>query len=379
MKKHLLLLALLLKASILFSQTPFTITGKTNFIANGKAILERNSASCFYPPGFKDDTVPVHNHAFLFTGSLKYPAFFRLTCIDENGKSAYSEPFFVDSGNQKITFDSTMAFHDLSANGQGISIQGSKANDEYVHNFLPLYQHVNEEISTYRSELTDNFSIRDKQVQRDSTAKTDARRVRFRRSSDSILYEYVNKYPRSPIISALLYDAAFRHNYSDYYYKAFDSITSYVPPNVSESLKAFLDIQKLKGVGQVFPLLDFMRANISEEGRQAKYTLVDFWFSGCGPCIANFNLLKETYKKFHDKGFNIVAISSDKKEALPKYEMIIKRFQYTWDQVLDLDGVKTKSINIRAFPTSFLLDSQGKIVQTFIEPVLLNDFLEKNL
>jgi thiol-disulfide isomerase/thioredoxin len=244
---------------------------------------------------------------------------------------------------------------------------------------LPLYNYVNKEITAYFNELSHNDSINDKKVQRDSMAKTDEKRVSFRKTSDSILYEYANKYPTSPIISWLLFDAAWTHYYSDYYYKAFEKISLYAPANINKELKAFLDVQKTKGVGKVFPLLDFIRANIGDEGKKAKYTLVDFWFSGCGPCIRKFNELKETYKEFHDKGFNIVAISSDKKESLPNYERVIKKFQYTWDLVLDLDGVKTKSININQFPSTFLLDSQGKIIQTHINPVLLNAFLEKNL
>lgn len=379
MKKYLLLFVLLLKVIPSFSQSTFTITGKTNYVTDGEAILEQSSASYFYSPAFKTDTVPVNNHVFLLKGMLRHPAFFHLICLDKSGKFALSEPFFVDSGNLTLTFDSTTVKHDPWTYGVGILIDGSKANDEYVHNFLPLYDHVNEEISAYLGEYRRNFSMNNKQAQKDSMTKTEARRVSFRKSSDSILYEYAKKNPQSLIISSLLYDAAFRHKYSDYYYKAFEKIASYSPANIREGLKAFLDVQKLKGIGHEFPLLDFIRANTADKGEKAKYTLVDFWFSGCGPCISNFNLLKETYKKFHDKGFNIVAISCDKKEALPEYEKIIKKYQYSWDLILDLNGVKTKSINISIFPTGFLLDSQGRIIQNFINPILLDAFLEKNL
>jgi len=381
MKKHLLLLALFVKASALFSQSQFVISGKTNFIANGKAILSRNSAAWFYPPNFKNDTVPVHNHAFLLKGTLKYPLFFRLYLFDESGKGIWTEPFFVDSGNQILVSDLTTVVHDnsIDAYGQGVLIEGSKANDEYVNNFLPLFNRMNNGIMAYLNENLNDFRINDKRAQRDSMAKTEAKRANFRKTGDSILYEYANTYPRSPIISWMLFEAGWRHYYSDYYYKAFDKITLYTPTNINKKLKAFLDTQKLKGVGEVFPLLDFIRANTGDEGKRAKYTLVDFWFSGCGPCIRKFNELKETYKEFHNKGFNIVAISSDRKESLPEYERIIKKYQYTWDQVLDVDGVKTKAINIHIFPSTFLLDSQGKIIQTFINPVLLNAFLEKNL
>ena len=128
----------------------------------------------------------------------------------------------------------------------------------------------------------------------------------------------------------------------------------YIPhPIINKGLKAYLEVQKLKGIGKVFPLLDFINANINERETKAKYTLVDFWFSACGPCIFYFNSLRDTYKEFHHKGFNIVAISIDRKKVhCPNTRGVIKKFQYTWDQVLDLNGVKTKSININKFPST---------------------------
>jgi hypothetical protein len=289
MKKHLLLVVLLLNTTTLFSQSAFIITGKTNFIRNGKAVLEPTSPAWFYSTNLKNDTVLVYNHSFLLKGTFKHPTLFRLYLFDEKGKGVWTERFFVDSGNQKLTSDSTTVPQDNSyyAAGQGVLIEGSKANDEFVNSFLPLFKHVNDEINFYLSKDADNLKINDKKSQRDSMAKAELIRENAVKTSDSILYEYANKHPKSPIIPWLLYDAAFRHRYSDYYYKTFEKITLYQPYDINAGLKGFLDIQKLKGIGHVFPLLDFIRANTADKEKKQNIHWSIFGLATVAPAFLN--------------------------------------------------------------------------------------------
>ncbi|WP_289662146.1 TlpA disulfide reductase family protein [Flavobacterium panacagri] len=93
------------------------------------------------------------------------------------------------------------------------------------------------------------------------------------------------------------------------------------------------------------------------------YTLVDFWASWCGPCRRENPNIVKAYKEFHDKGFNIVGISLDKKK-----ENWIKGIQddnLTWLHVSDLlfwNSAVAKLYGIRAIPGNYLVDSNGVIV-----------------
>jgi len=107
--------------------------------------------------------------------------------------------------------------------------------------------------------------------------------------------------------------------------------------------------------------------------------LVEFWFSGCSPCIAQFELLKSIYMKYKGKKFAIVAISTDGKEKISEYKKIVKSNNYSWKQILDTGGVRAASINIQKYPTSFLLDENGKIINIDITPDVLDRFLKQNL
>lgn len=93
------------------------------------------------------------------------------------------------------------------------------------------------------------------------------------------------------------------------------------------------------------------------------YTLVDFWASWCGPCRRENPNIVAAYKEFHDKGFNIIAISLDKKK-----ENWIKGIQddnLTWTHVSDLlfwNSAVAKLYGVRAIPANYLVDSKGIIV-----------------
>ncbi|MFB3789431.1 MAG: TlpA family protein disulfide reductase [bacterium] len=99
-----------------------------------------------------------------------------------------------------------------------------------------------------------------------------------------------------------------------------------------------LDLQKLRG----------------------KLVLIDFWATWCPPCRAEIPHLREVYEKYHKKGFEIVSINVNDKEA--KVKEFQKTQKMTWIHIKDTEGKISEKYGVISIPAPFLIDHTGKLV-----------------
>jgi peroxiredoxin len=94
---------------------------------------------------------------------------------------------------------------------------------------------------------------------------------------------------------------------------------------------------------------------------RGKVVLVNFWATWCPPCREEMPLFNEVYRKYKGKGFEIIAVSTDKNEGLVK--KFIKEFKIPFPVVLDEKGELIKIYRVQGLPTSFLIDREGRVVK----------------
>ena len=103
---------------------------------------------------------------------------------------------------------------------------------------------------------------------------------------------------------------------------------------------------------------------ISDEPYQmpnGKVTLVDFWGTWCSPCVREIPFLKDAQVFFAGDQFEIIGVAND---DFAKLKTFVEDHRITWPQIHQ--GRDRQEIieryRIRAFPTTFLVDQEGKIV-----------------
>jgi thiol-disulfide isomerase/thioredoxin len=103
--------------------------------------------------------------------------------------------------------------------------------------------------------------------------------------------------------------------------------------------------------------LDGERVSLS--GLRGRPVLINFWATWCGPCVIEMPNIQEYYEKYPGE-FAVLAVNGD--EPLREVQKFVEDMGLTFDILLD-PGSKVQSLyKLRGFPTSFLVDAEGKIL-----------------
>lgn len=124
--------------------------------------------------------------------------------------------------------------------------------------------------------------------------------------------------------------------------------------------------RQLTGDAPAFSLPDASGKMYSLEDFRGKYLLIDFWASWCAPCRAKNKELNNYYEELKEMGVNVVSVSLDNDRK--KWLQAMKEDQVSWLQLVDLAGFEKSKVKtdykVRAVPTVYLIDPEGKVVMT---------------
>lgn len=98
-------------------------------------------------------------------------------------------------------------------------------------------------------------------------------------------------------------------------------------------------------------LFDFKRAD-------GRYTLLEFWFTGCTGCIPAMQYLKQHYDDLSKK-VQIITICTDAQMMTDAVRML-EKLDLPWKNYWDFQAKQLgKFVNLYIYPRNLLIDSEG--------------------
>ena len=103
-----------------------------------------------------------------------------------------------------------------------------------------------------------------------------------------------------------------------------------------------------------FTLVDVNGKKVTLSDVDAKVVMLYFWTAtDTAQKLFNTDVLKSLYADYHDKGFEIVAVSVDTDKSL--WASVVKNQKLNWINLNDSAGVSTTLYNVSQLPSSFLI------------------------
>jgi len=343
--------------------TGYVIKGGLADVEGMKIVLKKLTVGFDEPVTI--DSCVVKKGKFVMKGFVEYPEYCVLYAGD-NGPVR----LFVENTTIDITFHLN--------NIQDSEVAGSKETDLLVEYYAQMSafgdsaSKVNDDyLALKRSEETDV------EKEKEYLARMDTIRQQRTANMKQFVEEHLNNIITALIISEMLPDLLLEE--IEQYTNGFDEVNSQSP--WVQDIKEKVEFAKRLNIGQSF--VDFKMATpsgreiaISEYAGKDKYVLIDFWASWCRPCRMDNPQLVKIYRKFKDKGFEIVGVSLDREKT--EWTKAIKADELEWVHISDLmfwqsQGAKLYQVN--TIPYSVLLDKDGNILAKGLKP----DELEKKL
>ncbi len=359
------LLAVIMMASCAKkAKNEFTITGTVDTTFNGAIYLQKRMDA----PLITIDSSQLTGGKFSFKGTVNYPEVYYLTIPATKS----SVPFFVEPSEIIVNIK--------TKNIDKSKISGSATQAEYDA-YLDM-------LDQFNAKLRESYQIYNK-----ARELGDQQKMQYYDSLINVQDEqksafsknYVLQNPKSFISPYIIYRNSYTYNLED-----LDKAVNNFDTTLEHSIymvfvKNYLATLKRTAAGQKyvpFTMKDSSGTGISLSDLVGKkhYLLVDFWASWCAPCRAENPNLAATYRKYHERGFDIIGVSLDSDRE--RWLKAVKDDSLTWTHVSDLQGWENKAgklYGIRSIPANVLLDTNGIIIDHNLQGENLRAKLEELL
>jgi thiol-disulfide isomerase/thioredoxin len=106
---------------------------------------------------------------------------------------------------------------------------------------------------------------------------------------------------------------------------------------------------------------------IDFDSYRGKVTVVNFWATWCGPCKKELPDLVALSRELADHNVRFIGVSTDRgPNIIEDVRTFVIEHGIPYPNIVSNDDLEEAFGNPRAIPTSYLIDADGKIAQTFV-------------
>jgi len=130
---------------------------------------------------------------------------------------------------------------------------------------------------------------------------------------------------------------------------------------IGSSLFAEESIPREGSEPPAFSLLGLDGKTYSLQDYKGRPVIVNFWGTWCDPCKREMPAIQSQYEKWKDRGLEVLSLNLD--ESRVTVQSFVQQNGLTFPILFDKDLHMRDRYAVRSYPTTFFIDSSGKIAK----------------
>jgi thiol-disulfide isomerase/thioredoxin len=150
-----------------------------------------------------------------------------------------------------------------------------------------------------------------------------------------------------------------------------------VQPDTANKKDSILLVQAgSKAMDFSLPAVGFQQPH-SLSRQSGNIVLLDFWFRGCGPCVAAIPALNRLHSRFRDRGLTVLGVNISDSE--PDIRLFLRKYPIQYKILYNGQAV-AKQYGVQLYPTYILINRLGKVIYAGgADEAMLEKLVEKAL
>lgn len=125
-----------------------------------------------------------------------------------------------------------------------------------------------------------------------------------------------------------------------------------------------------------FKLKDANGSTVQLSDYRGKVVLLNFWATWCGPCKIEIPWFMEFQQQYKDQGFEVLGVAMDD-DGWAAVKPYVAEHKMNYRVLLGNDEVANLYGGIDSLPTTFVINREGKVVDTHVGLIGKDDYISE--